>query len=150
MFILDLLWGKKSIIHDGYFGEMTSNRSRQKDLNKEVTWYCEKQIHPFNTATFIILEGNYCEPNPTQKQTLYDFFEAFNATHSIQIDLLIAKDERFNPLKNWRSTYFLSQITPIINTKNQFEICFEHNDTKNNLGFFSFQLHDNSILNLSL
>jgi hypothetical protein len=63
MYLLDLLWGKKSIINDGYFGEVTSKRSKQKDLNKEVTWYYEKQDSfskdiPTSSMLVLMLEQN--------------------------------------------------------------------------------------------
>ncbi|ESU25217.1 hypothetical protein FLJC2902T_31570 [Flavobacterium limnosediminis JC2902] len=149
MGILDLLFGKKIIKQDDFFGEMKSDRTRKNDETKSISWGFNKKIGQFQKETYIILEGNYNNVNPTQKSQLKSFIENFDSIYSLETDKLIESNNKFMKFKNWRNEYYIAFICPLWGSNTNFEINFEPIDEENNDNHFSYELINGVLKNIA-
>ncbi|MDK2772379.1 MAG: hypothetical protein KYX68_09165 [Flavobacterium sp.] len=151
MGILDLILGEKIIIHDDFFGKIESDKTRKKDITKSLSWKFNKRIGHFKNETFIILEGNFNNINPTQKIELKNFIENFDSFYSFEVDKLIESDNKFIKFRNWRNEYYITFICPLLFDSNtNFEINFEPIDEKKNDGAFSVELINRVLKNIEI
>lgn len=149
MGILDLLFGKKIIRQDDFFGEMTSDRTRKKDETAPISWGFSKKIGLSNKETYIILEGNCTNVNPTQKLQLQTFIENFDATYALDVDKLIASDTKFMEFKNWRNDYYIAFIGPLWGSNTNFEFNFESIEEEKDKRFY-FELINGVLKNIAI
>ncbi|WP_430401182.1 hypothetical protein [Flavobacterium sp.] len=150
MGILDLILGEKVIKYDDFFGKIESGKTRKKDLTKSLSWRLNKKIGQFKNDTFIILEGNYNNINPTQKVELKNFIENFDSVYSFEVDKMIESDNKYLQFKNWRNEYYITFICPLFDSNTNFEINFEPIDEKKNDGAFSVELINRVLKNIEL
>ncbi len=64
------------------------------------------------------------------------FIEDFDTVYSFEIDKLNESDAKFTKFKNWRTDYYISFISPLRKSNNDFEINFEAIDESNESYFF--------------
>lgn len=150
MGILDLLFGEKIMKDDDFFGKIESDNTRKKDITKSLSWKFNKRIGQFKNETFIILEGDYNNINPTQKIELKKFIENFDSIYSFDVDKLIESDNKFIKFKNWRNEYYIAFISPLFKSNTNFEINFEPIDEKNNDNYFSLDLTNGILKNIKI
>lgn len=150
MGILDLILGEKVIKYDDFFGKLESDKTRKKDSTKSLSWRLNKRIGQFKNDTFIILEGNYNNINPTQKIELKIFIENFDSVYTFEVDKMIESDNKFLQFKNWRNEYYITFICPLYDSNTNFEINFEPIDEKKNDGAFSVELINRVLKNIEL
>ena len=144
MRIFDIIFGDKIIINDRFFGKVESERTRKKDLSKEIIWSFDFTIKPFKKDVNIILDGNYNGVNQEQKRELKHFIENWDNVYSIKLDEIIAK-KKLKRFKNWRNDYFMEFICPSVESnKIGFEVTFETID-KNDSKYFGFDFLNRQI-----
>ncbi|WP_339889903.1 hypothetical protein [uncultured Flavobacterium sp.] len=148
MGILDLLFGEKIIRQDDFFGKIESEKTRKKDIAKSLSWSFNKKIGSFKNETYIILEGNYNNINPSQKVELKYFIENFDSVYSFEVDKLIESESKFSMYKNWRNNYYISFICPLLDSNTNFEINFEPINEKTENGYFSVELINRIVKNI--
>jgi hypothetical protein len=149
MWVLDLIFGKNIVKKDDFFGELKSDKTRKKNINKSLTWSFDKRIGQFKKDTYIILEGNYNDINSTQKEQLRSFIDQFDTIYSLEIDKLIESDNTYKLYENWRNEYYLSFISPLNDSNTSFDLNFEPIDEDNHEGYFNIELIRGSLKNIS-
>ena len=136
------LFGEKIILIDDFFGKMESQRTRS-EAAKSLSWYLYKKIANFKNDTFIIAEGNYLGIDLLTKDFLKEFIVNFEQKYSLEIDKLIAQNDKYSKLKHWRTTHFISLIDPIDDAS--FEIEFELYDNEKErfiVEYFNYKLQN--------
>lgn len=150
MGILDIMFGKKIIRYDDFFGKIESDKTRKKDSTKTLSWKLNKRIGQFKKETFIILDGNYDNINSIQRIELKYFIENFDSIYSVELDKLIESNIKFNKFKNWRNEYYLAFICPLLNSNTNFEINFESIKEKNEDEYFSIEFINRVLKNFDV
>jgi|GEM_PF-2254347 len=141
------LFGKKITLIDDFFGRIESNRTRS-DAAESLTWCFNIKIANFRDETFVIADGNYLGINSRFKSSLKDFIVNFEQKYSLEIDKLIASDDKYLEFKNWKTTHFISLVVQTEDSNDSFDFDIESYDNEDDR--FSIEFINQKLQNMEI
>lgn len=145
MRLKEVLFGKRIIMDDNYFGRIESEKTRRNGVVEPLSWYIHFKMKCFHKETFIVIEGDHYGINSKYKEDIKYFIENFDNYYSKEIDKIVSITTIKDKFKSWRTDYSLTEIYPAPYDESSFEIVFEPVDEKKKGDYVSFDLINRKI-----
>ncbi len=127
-----MIFGKKIFVQDEILGTL-STRIKSKHPDKIYIWTSEHRLTNNKRETVFLFEGNTSGPTKSHLEIAYRIVKEIESIKD-QADIELRKDiTKYEKLKNWKSDFYFSALTPFDISRNEFEVNFEpidDNDTR--------------------
>ena len=151
MKILDILLGKKKTFTHSVLGVLTSDRIKGNNQTKKYSWFGSVKINNYTKETFIVAEGNNITPSNSQLESISEIVNNWENKYLNLIDEKI-KMQKINQkpkFANWKTDFYLGQITPLDDKKSHFELTIEPIN-KNETDFIGIEIDNNKVTKIEI